>query len=130
MSEIRDPKTTVVRTSRGLSIAGARITVYHIMDYLKAGWSPKLIQDWLNLTDKQITDVIAYIEAHKDEVAAEYQEVVQQAEESRRYWEEKNRERFAKIATMPPRPGQEKIRAKLKAWKEKLNRHDNDTGGS
>ncbi|MFQ5640758.1 MAG: DUF433 domain-containing protein [bacterium] len=124
MSKIIDSQTTVVRTSRGLSIAGTRITIYHIMDYLKAGWPSKLIQDWLNLTDKQITDVIAYIEAHRDEVEAEYQEVLQQAEESRKYWEEQNRERFAKIAAIPPKPpkpGQEKIQAKLKVWKEKLN---------
>ncbi len=121
MSEIIDNQTTVVRTSRGLSIAGTRMTICHVMDYLKAGWPPKQIQNWLNLTDQQISDVIAYIDAHRDEVEAEYQEVLQKAEESRKYWEKQNSEKFAKLAAMPPKPGQEKIRAKLKLWKKKLS---------
>ena len=36
---------TVVRTSRGLSIAGTRITLYQIMDYLKANEPPEVIRD-------------------------------------------------------------------------------------
>ena len=114
------PQSTVVRTSRGLSIAGTRITLYHIMDYLKADWPPKLIQDRLNLTAKQMADVMEYIETHRAEVEAEYQLVLQQAEEIRQYWENRNRERFAEIAAMPPKPGQEEIQAKLQAWKKKL----------
>ena len=47
-------------------------------------------------------------------------EVLQQAEESRRYWEARNRERLAKIAERPPKPGQEQIRAKLQAAKARL----------
>ena len=81
--------TTVVRTSRGLSIAGTRITIYDVMDYLTDYWPPKLIQHWLNLTDKQITDVMDYIETHRAEVEAEYQTVLQYAEEIRQYWEER-----------------------------------------
>ena len=61
-----------------------------------------------------------YIEHHRTEVEAEYQLVLRQAEETRRYWEARNRERLAEIAAMPPKPGQEKIRAKLEAWKAKL----------
>ncbi len=50
-------RSTVVRTSRGLSIADTRITLYDIMDYLTADWPPKLIQQWLNLSDTQIADL-------------------------------------------------------------------------
>jgi uncharacterized protein (DUF433 family) len=120
---------TIVRTGRGLSIAGTRLTLYSIMDFVKAEWPPKLIRDWFNLTDQQITDVMAYIDEHRDEVEAEYQLVLQQAEEHRRYWEEHNRERFAQIAAQPPKPGQEAIRAKLAAHKAKLAR-DDDSGRS
>jgi uncharacterized protein (DUF433 family) len=112
--------TTVVRTSRGLSIVGTRITLYSIMDYLKAGKSPELIRDHFRLTIRQTADVLDYIEKHRTEVEAEYQQVLKEAEEERRYWEEQNRERFAQIAAKPPKPGQEKIRAKLQATKEKL----------
>jgi uncharacterized protein (DUF433 family) len=120
MAENDNAHSAVVRTSRGLSIAGTRITLYQIMDYLKAGWPLHLIKDWLNLDEKQITDVMNYIEMHRDEVEAEYRIVLQQAEEIRQYWEARNRERFATIATLPPKPGQEAIRAKLRAWKAKL----------
>ena len=120
MSKADIEQTTVVRTSRGLSIAGTRITLYSIMDYIKAGWPSHLIRDWLDLTDEQIEDVLNYIEAHREEVEAEYQLVLQQAEENERYWREYNREHLAKIAAMPPKPGQEEVWAKLQAAKAKL----------
>jgi uncharacterized protein (DUF433 family) len=113
---------TVIRTERGLTIAGTRITLYLVMDYIKAEWPPRLIQHWLDLTDTQIADVLEYIENHREEVEAEYQTVLRQAEENRRYWEERNRERFAQVAALPPKPGQEKLRAKLAAWKASRER--------
>ncbi len=119
MAEDRQQHPTVVRTSRGLSIAGTRITLYSIMDCVTAGWPPKLIQNRFDLTDQQITDVLAYIMDHQAEVEAEYQQVLQQAEETRRYWEERNRERFARIAALPPKPEQAAIRAKLAAARAK-----------
>jgi len=95
--------TTVVRTSRGLSIAGTRITLYSILDYVHAGWPPKLIRDRLNLTDQQITDALDYITTHQAEVETEYQQVLRDAEEIRQYWEQQNRERLAAIAALPPK---------------------------
>jgi uncharacterized protein (DUF433 family) len=93
--------TTVVRTSRGLSIAGTRITLYSILDYVHVGWPPKLIRDRLNLTDHQITDALDYITTHQAEVETEYQQVLRDAEEIRQYWEQRNRERLAAIAALP-----------------------------
>lgn len=120
MTEVVNPQPTVIRTERGLSIAGTRITLYSIMDYLQADWPPQLIQKWLDLTDKQTGDVMEYITMHRDEVEAEYQLVLQQAEESRRYWEDYNKERFARIAALPPKPGREAIHAKIQAKKAEL----------
>jgi len=37
----------VVRNNFGLAIAGTRITIYDIMDYLKQERPQHLIQDWL-----------------------------------------------------------------------------------
>lgn len=119
-SETVTPQPTVIRTSRGLSIAGTRITLYSLLDYLHAGWPPHLLRDEFNLTDHQVAEVMQYIEAHSDEVEAEYQAVLQQAEENRQYWEARNKEHLAKVATLPPKPGQEELRAKLRAAKEKL----------
>jgi hypothetical protein len=90
------------------------------MDYLHAGWPPHLIRDEFNLTDQQITDVMEYIAAHRDEVEQEYQAVLQQAEDNRRYWEARNREHLEHIAHTPPQPGHEQLRAKLQAVKARL----------
>jgi uncharacterized protein (DUF433 family) len=109
----------VVRTERGLTIAGTRITLYSVMDYVKEDWPPKLIRDWLNLTDEQIAGVMQYIAEHREEVETEYAQVLREAEEHRAYWEERNRERIQQIDAMPPKPGQEAIRAKIAAHKAK-----------
>ncbi|NJN93185.1 MAG: hypothetical protein HC875_03365 [Anaerolineales bacterium] len=61
-----------------------------------------------------------YIETHRAEVEAEYQLVLQQAEEIRQYWEKRNRKRLAEIAAISPNPGQEEIQTKLQSWKKKL----------
>jgi uncharacterized protein (DUF433 family) len=112
-------ESTVVRTERGLTIAGTRITLYSVMDYVKEDWPPKLIRDWLNLTDEQITGVMRYIAEHREEVETEYAQVLREAEERRAYWEERNRERIEQIDSMPPQPGQEAIREKIAAHKAK-----------
>jgi uncharacterized protein (DUF433 family) len=120
MAEAHPSQTTVVRTSRGLSIAGTRITLYDVMDYLTAGWPPTLIQHWLNLTEQQMTDVMAYITHHQDAVEQEYQCVIQQAHEIQQYWEAKHRERPVPSAHVPSQPDHEALRAKLRAWKARL----------
>src|SRR5690349_5005581 len=95
---------TVVRTERGLTVAGTRITLYDVMDYLTAGWPPTLIRDRLNLSADQIADVMAYIESNRSDVETEYERVLALAAENRQYWEERNRERFARIGAPPPSP--------------------------
>src|SRR5215207_1130111 len=116
----------VVRTERGLSIAGTRKTLYQVMDYVTANWPPKLIRDWMDLTDEEIDGVMAYIAEHRAEVEAEYQQVLRQAEENRRYWEERNRERFAQIAALPRKPEHAAIWAKLDAARARRQARDDD----
>ena len=120
MAAVSTTTPTVIRTEGGLTIAGTRITLYDVMDYVTADWPPKLIRDRLNLTDQQITDVMAYITAHRAEVEAEYQEVLREAQAIRQYWEERNRERLLAIAKLPPSPGKEAIHAKIKKRKSEL----------
>jgi hypothetical protein len=91
------------------------------MDYVPAGWPPKLIRDRFNLTDQQINDVMAYLAEHQTEVEVEYRQVLKHAAENRDYWEERNQDRFAKIAALPPKPEQAEIRAKLAAHKAKYS---------
>jgi phage terminase Nu1 subunit (DNA packaging protein) len=109
----------VVRTERGLSIAGTRITLAGVMDYVTEGWPPKLIRDWLNLTDEQIDGVMHYIATHRAEVEEEYRQVLADAEEERQYWETRNQEQAARLATLPPGSDNPEARAKLAAAKAK-----------
>ena len=120
MTEANPSQATVVRISRGLSITGTRITLYDVMDYLTAGWPPTLIQYWLNLTEQQMADIMAYITQHRDAVEQEYQCVIQQAQDIQQYWEAKHRERPVPSANLPPQPDHEALRAKLRAWKARL----------
>ena len=115
-------QSSIERTSWGLTIAGTRITLYDVMDYLSEQWPPQLIQSWLNLSDRQMADALGYIAEHRDEVEAEYQHVLQHAEEIRIYWETRNQQRLAQIADMPISPEKERLKTKLDAWKAKLKR--------
>src|ERR1700694_5512435 len=120
MTEANALRPTVVRTPGGLFIAGTRITLYDVMDYLAAGWPPHLIRQWLNLTEQQMTEGLQYIGTHRATLETEYRQVVQQSEDIRQYWEKQNRERFAHRAAQPPTPDQAVAWAKLQAWKAKL----------
>ena len=110
---------SIIRTERGLTIAGTRITLYYFMDYIHAGYPPKLIRHKFHITDEQFEATMSYIEIHRDDVEAEYQMVLRIAQENREYWEERNRELFERIAKLPPPPGREALWAKLQAQKQK-----------
>jgi uncharacterized protein (DUF433 family) len=120
MNETATIPDVIVRTSRGLTIVGTRITLYTIMDYLKDEWPAHLIQNWFNLTNEQMQGALDYIETHREEVEREYQQVLADADEVRRYWEERNRERFTQIATLTPPPGKEAAWKKLQEKKAQL----------
>ncbi|MEG5140469.1 MULTISPECIES: DUF433 domain-containing protein [unclassified Microcoleus] len=119
MTTLSNEQTAIIRTERGLSIAGTRITIYDIMDYVTAQYPPKFIRGLFDLTEGQINAALAYIEANRDTVEAEYQLVLKEAEELRLYYEEKNRDLIARIAALPPRPGTEAVWEKLRAAKAK-----------
>jgi uncharacterized protein (DUF433 family) len=109
----------IIRTERGLTIAGTRITLYDVMDYVIAQYPPKFIQGLFELTEAQIGAALAHIESNRSEVEAEYQQVIREAEALRQYYEEQNRERMAEIAKQPPKPGTEAAWEKLRAARAK-----------
>lgn len=112
-------QAAIVRTERGLTIAGTRITLYDVMDYVTAQYPSKFIQGLFDLTEEQMNAALTYIETHYAEVEAEYQQVLQDAEELRQYYEEQNRDRVAQSAAKPPKPGTEAAWEKLRADKAK-----------
>lgn len=119
MSSASDQQA-IIRTERGLTISGTRITLYDVMDYLTEHYPPKFIRAMLDLTDEQVTAALAYIEANFADVEAEYHLVLKEAEELRQYYEEQNRERFEQIAAKSPKPETEAIRAKLQVERARL----------
>jgi len=110
----------VVRTPRGLSIAGTRITLYQIMDYLKSDLPTEIIRLHFRLTVQQMAGVTEYIQSNRKVVETEYQRVVEQSKKNREYWEEKNKQRFDEISKLPRKPEHLALWAKLDAKKEQL----------
>ncbi len=119
MTSETNEQADIIRTERGLTIAGTRITLYDVMDYVTAQYPPKFIQGLFELTEAQIGAALAYIESNRSEVEAEYQQVIREAEALRQYYEEQNRERMAEIAKQPPKPGTEAAWEKLRASRAK-----------
>lgn len=104
---------TVIRTSRGLSINGTRLTLYDIRDYLDGKDSLKNIRDFFNLTDEEMLDILDYMYLNKEEFEKEYQKILQLAEEHRTYWEERNRDHMEKT-----RAEREANLVRLREWSE------------
>lgn len=69
----------IIDRGRGPEIAGTRITVFDIVDYLEMNWHHSAIAAWLRLSSNQVLAAMRYIEEHKTEVMAEYQEMVERA---------------------------------------------------
>ena len=119
MTSEANGQTGIIRTERGLTIAGTRITLYDVMDYVTAQYPPKFIRGLFNLTEDQINAALAYIKTNRAEVEAEYQMVLRESEELRQYYEERNRDLIARLAVKPPKPGMEAAWEKLQAQKAK-----------
>ncbi len=120
MAAVTPGQSKIIRTERGLSVDGTRITLYDVMDYVKANHTPAEIMEMLPLNAEQVDTALRYIREHEAEVEQEYQDILRSAEEIRRYWEERNREHFARIAAQPRSPEKAELWAKLQAWKAKL----------
>ena len=103
---------TVIRTERGLTVKGTRLTLYSILDEMKGDNSLKNVRDIYELTDEEMLDILDYIHLHRKEVEEEYQEVLRSAEETRKYWEERNREHYAKTYEQ-----REAVLNKIREWK-------------
>lgn len=66
----------IIDRGRGPEIAGTRITVYDVLDYLQAGWRCEHIAGLFRLPPDEIQAAIQYIDDHKDEVMAMYQKIL------------------------------------------------------
>ncbi len=114
MAAVYTQQPSIVRTERGLTIRGTRITLYDIMDYLTEQYPTKFIRSLFSLTDKQMNVALSYIEANRIEVERDYRIVLREAEQNRKYWEERSRDYFIRAAAVSPKPGREALWAKLR----------------
>lgn len=101
MSAITTTNSLIVETPRGPSIAGTRITVYSVMDYLKANRSKEYILQFLRVTLEQLDAAIEYIEQHREEVEQDYRRILRRSQELREHYENVFRERSPYPPDMP-----------------------------
>ncbi len=67
----------IVDADRNPRIAGTRISVYLVFEFVQAGWRPSDIAFWLSIRKDEVEAAIRYIEEHKEEVAAEYAKIME-----------------------------------------------------
>jgi uncharacterized protein (DUF433 family) len=68
--------TQIINRGRGPEIAGTRITVYDVVDYLQEGWRYDQIAGLFRLPSDDIQAAIQYIEDHKDAVMTAYRQIL------------------------------------------------------
>lgn len=66
----------VVDRGDGPKIEGTRITVYTVLEYLRAGRTRDWIAATLNLSSQQVQAAIDYIAQHRLEVDAAYEKIL------------------------------------------------------
>ena len=89
----------VRRTDRGLCVAGRRITLYLIEDYLRAGWPPQILGHWLRLAEQEMADVLDYLKSNRSEFDREYERVAREASVREKYWRKRERQRRKRLKT-------------------------------
>jgi uncharacterized protein (DUF433 family) len=66
----------IIDRGRGPEIAGTRITVYDVVDYLQEGWRYDQIAGLFRLPPDDIQAAIRYIEAHEEDVMSAYRRIL------------------------------------------------------
>ena len=61
-------ESVIIDRGRGPEIAGTRITVYDIVDYLEERWHPTAIAAFFRISSREVDAALRYIEEHKEEV--------------------------------------------------------------
>jgi uncharacterized protein (DUF433 family) len=66
----------IINRGRGPEIAGTRITVYNVLDYLRDGWEPTRIAKLFQVSLDQVRVAEQYIAEHADEVMPAYERIL------------------------------------------------------
>lgn len=111
----------VRRSDRGLCVAGTKISLFSIMDYIKAGKRDDLLT-YVSLSEEQLNQALAYIERHREEFEADYADYAREAEEMERHYRERERQRLAELEAQGLWPPSDLTPEQAAIW-EKLQRH-------
>ena len=71
----------IIDRGRGPEVAGTRVTVYRIMDFLREGSSAGRIATELLLTEEQVRVALDYIAVHRRTIEAEYEKILQRVQQ-------------------------------------------------
>jgi uncharacterized protein (DUF433 family) len=71
----------IIDRGRGPEVAGTRVTVYRIMDFVREGSSAADIAAELHLTEEQVRVALDYIAVHRRIVEAEYTKILQRVQQ-------------------------------------------------
>ena len=110
MSTASTKTPLIVETTRGPCIAGTRITVFSVMDYLKGERSRDFIKHVMGISDEQLDAVLKYIALHKEAVEQEYAAIVHRSEERRARYEKM----FCERSPFPPHMSLEERVARMR----------------
>lgn len=80
--------STIVDRGRGPEIAGTRITVYSVMEYLKAGRSRDYIAATLNLSSAQVESAVNFIRQHQEQLEPEFERIMERIQQGNPEWVE------------------------------------------
>jgi uncharacterized protein (DUF433 family) len=85
----------IIDRGRGPELAGTRVTVYRVMDYLREGSPRERIAAELDLTAEQVQAAVTYITAHRAEVEKAYDQILQRVRQANPDWVEASAARSA-----------------------------------
>jgi uncharacterized protein (DUF433 family) len=71
----------IIDRGRGPEVAGTRVTIYRIMDFIREGSSAADIATELHLTAAQVRVALDYITVHRRIVEAEYTKILQRVQQ-------------------------------------------------
>jgi uncharacterized protein (DUF433 family) len=100
----------IEETPRGPSIAGTRITVYSVMDYIKNNCTKEYILERMPMiTAEQLDAVNEHIEQHRETVEREYEQILRRSAE----WQEQAKQVWLARAPYPPGLPEEERRRRM-----------------
>ena len=91
----------IIDRGRGPGIAGTRITVFHVLEYRRAGMHRDAIAASLGVSSDQVEAAVDFIREHEAEVTRQYEQMRSRIERGNPAWvKEKFRESHAKLEAL------------------------------